>query len=68
MAERPVLSASGPSLTQHGLVFLILIVFGIEKYFDGGYDIIFIRVSVPKIQDMDAYYLDIRYFVSRDIV
>ena len=33
VADRSLLSASGPSLIQYSLVFLI--VFGIEKYFDG---------------------------------
>ena len=33
VAKRPLLSASGSSLTQNNLVFLI--VFGTEKYLDG---------------------------------
>ena len=35
VAERSLLSASGPSLIQYYLVFLIVTAFGIEQYFDG---------------------------------
>ena len=65
VAERPLLSPTGPSLIQYNLVFLL--VFGIEKYFD--------RMRRPHITPKNSgygcdtsMYCNLRYHIVWDMI